>query len=205
MTDKRLSGLPVVAAGGRVVGILTASDLLHRVETQTEKRKSWFASFFADPDQIAREYAKAHGLKVHEVMSRHVISVRDDVSLSEVAEVLDSNRLKRVPVVRDGSLVGIISRSDLVRALSQVSVGKPIERSDDATLQRDIMEKIRKLTWLDSGYINITVKDGIVEAWGMVPSADQHNALRVLIEEVAGIGRLEDRLTVSRPSAGGWV
>jgi CBS domain-containing protein len=206
MTEKRVSGVPVVTSDGRVVGMLTASDLLHRVETGTEKRRSWFASFVSNPNQMARQYAKSHGLKVHEVMSRHVVSVHEDVSLSEVAEVLETNRMKRVPVVRDGALMGIISRGDLVRALSEVTVGDPIEKSDDVTLQRTIMEQMRKQPWLDSAFVNITVKDGIVEAWGMVPSADQRNALQVLIEELAGVARIEDHLKVGIPNTtAGWV
>src|SRR5690349_24439727 len=97
MVDRRLSGLPVVTSDGRLVGMLTASDLLHRVEIGTERPSSWFTNFFANPDEMARQYAKAHGLKAHEVMSRHVISVRDDASLSEVADILDRSRMKRVP------------------------------------------------------------------------------------------------------------
>jgi CBS domain-containing protein len=206
MASKRLSGLPVVTSDGRPVGMLTASDLLHRVETGTEKRSSWFTSFFSNPDDMARQYAKAHGLKAHEVMSRHVISVRDDADLSEVADVLDRNRLKRVPVVRDGSLVGIVSRSDLVRVLSEASVGQAIAPSDDAAVQNAIWQAIRKQTWLNSGYVNITVKDGVVEAWGMVGSQDQRNALMVLIEEAAGAARVEDHLKVGTPNtAAGWV
>ncbi len=205
MTGKRVSGLPVVAEG-RLVGILTASDLLHRVETGTEKKESWFATFFADPDEMARQYAKSHGLKVHEVMSRHVVSVREDASLGKVADVLETNKLKRVPVVRDGALVGIISRSDLVGALSRISVGAPAEKSDDATLQRKIMEQIRKQSWLNSGYVNITVKDGVVEAWGVVPSNDQRNALQVLIEGTSGITRMDDHLRIGMPTtSAGWV
>lgn len=206
MTDKRVSGVPVVADNGRLVGMLTASDLLHRVETGTEKRQSWFAKFTANPDQMARQYSKSHGLKVHEVMSRHVISVREDANLSEVAEVLDANKLKRVPVVRGGSLVGIISRGDLVRVLTQVGVGTPVVNSDDATLQRSIVEQIRKQSWLESGYISITVKDGTVEAWGKVPSIDQRNALMVLIEECAGVATIEDHLNVDpRNMTAGWI
>jgi CBS domain-containing protein len=206
MTEKRVSGVPVVAADGHLVGMLTASDLLHRVETGTEKQRSWFAKFIANPDQMARQYTKSHGLMVHEVMSRHVVSVREDANLSEVAEVLDSNRLKRVPVVKEGAVVGIISRGDLVRALSQVSVGKPVEKSDDATLQRNIIEQIRNQQWLDSAFLNITVKDGVVETWGVIPSADQRRALQVLIEEFAGVTKIEDHLKVGRPHmSGGWV
>lgn len=206
MADKRLSGLPVVTSDNRLVGILTASDLLHRVETGTERQPSWFATFFSDPDEMARRYAKAHGLKAHEVMSRHVITVRDDATLSEVADVLDRHRLKRAPVVRDGRLAGVISRSDLVRVLSQASLGEPAAKSGDAELQNAIWQRIRKQKWLDSGYVSITVKDGAVEVWGLVSSADQRNALLVLIEEVAGASKIEDHLKVGLPNtAAGWV
>jgi CBS domain-containing protein len=200
MTDRRISGLPVVGREGELVGMLTASDLLHRVETGTEQRESWFRSFFADPDQMARRYAKAHGMKVHEVMSRHVISVREDASLSQVADTLDSNKLKRVPVIGDGVLVGIISRSDLVRALSQASLGRKVEKSDDATLHRRIMQEIRKMPWLDSGYLNVTVSGGVVEAWGMVRSSEQRNALQVLLEEIPGVARIDDHIKVGIPA-----
>jgi signal-transduction protein with cAMP-binding, CBS, and nucleotidyltransferase domain len=155
---------------------------------------------------MARRFAKAHGLKSYEVMSRHVISVHDDADLSEVADVLDRNRLKRVPVVRDGTLVGIISRSDLVRVLSEASVGQPIATSDDAAVQNAVWQAIRKQSWLNSGYVNITVKDGVVEAWGMVGSQEQRNALVVLVEEAAGEARVEDHLKVGMPNtAAGWV
>jgi CBS-domain-containing membrane protein len=206
MTDRKLSGLPVVTSDSRLVGMLTASDLLHRVETGTERRPSWFASFFSDPDEMARQFAKTHGLKVHEVMSRHVITVRDDVSLSEVADILDRNRLKRVPVVRNGMLAGIISRSDLVRVLSQAGLGEAVPVSGDAELQNAIWQRIRTQKWLDSSYVSITVKDGVVEPWGMVASAEQRNALLVLIEEAAGASRVEDHLKVGMPNAAaGWV
>lgn len=206
MVDRRLSGLPVATSDGQLVGMLTASDLLHRVETGTEKQSSWFANFFADPDEMARRYAKAHGLKAHEVMSRHVISVRDDASLSEVADILDRSRLKRVPVVRDGTLVGIISRSDLVRILSEASIGRPLTKSNDAALQNAIWQQIRKQTWLDSGYVSVTVSDGVVEAWGMVASLEQRNALMILIEETAGGAKVESHLKVGLPDpTAGWV
>jgi len=196
MTDRRVSGLPVVAEDGRVIGILTASDLLHRIETGAERRPSWFSSFFASPDELARQYAKDHGRKAHEVMSRHIVSVLEDASLSEVADVLDRNGFKRVPVTRDGMLVGIISRGDLVRVLSQMSLSETAPRSDDAALQRAILQQVRQQPWLDSGFVNITVKDGTAEVWGTVASAEQHRALLVLVTEVAGTTAVEDHVKV---------
>lgn len=206
MTDRRLSGLPVVAADGHVIGMLTASDLLHRKETGAERRPSWFSSFFARPDELARQYAKDHGRKAHEVMSQHIISVVEDASLSEVADVLDRNGIKRVPVIRDGVLVGIISRSDLVRVLSQARLNETAPRSDDAALQRSLLEQIRKQPWLNSGFVNITAKDGTVDVWGTVNSAEQHRALLVLVKEVAGSAAVADHVKVGAlNSLPGWV
>jgi CBS domain-containing protein len=205
MTDKRLSGLPVVTSDGQIVGILTASDLLHRVEFGGERRPSWFASFFARPEELARQYAKDHGRKVHEVMSRHIVSVLEETSLGEVADVLDANGLKRVPVIRDGALVGIISRGDLVRALSKLSVATA-RRSDDADLQSSILQQIRKQKWLDSSLVNITVRDSTVQIWGMVDTAEQHRALLVLVNEVAGNENIDDHVKVGARAAHlGWV
>lgn len=206
MTDRRVSGLPVVTADGRVIGILTASDLLHRIETGAERRPSWFSSFFARSDELARQYAKDHGRKVHEVMSRHIVSVLEDASLGEVADVLDRNGFKRVPVTRDGVLSGIISRGDLVRVLSQMSLGETATRSDDAELQRAILQRIREQSWLNSGFVNITVKDGTVDVWGTVASAEQHRALRVLVTELAGTAAVEDHVKVGAlETLPGWV
>ncbi len=207
MTDRRLSGLPVIAADGRAVGILTASDLLHRIEMGAERRRtSWFASFFASPDELARQYAKDHGRKVYEVMSRHIISVLEDASLSEVADVLDSNGFKRVPVTRDGMLVGVISRGDLVRVISQASFNEPVPRSDDAALQRAILQQMRQQRWLDGGFVNITVKDGTVDVWGTVASKEQHTALLVLVTEIAGTAVVEDHVKVGAlDPLPGWI
>jgi len=206
MTDRRLSGLPVVTPDGRIIGILTASDLLHRIETGAVRRPSWFSSFFARPDELARQYAKDHGRKVHEVMSRHVVSVLEGASLSEVADVLDRNRFKRVPVTRDGALVGIISRGDLVRVLSQTSLSETATRSDDAALQQAIMERVRQQPWLNSGFVNITVNDGTVGVWGSVSSKEQHTALLVLVREVAGSAAVKDHVRVGAIEAlPGWV
>ena len=206
MTERRLSGLPVVTADGRVIGILTASDLLHRVETGAERRPSWFASFFARPDELARQYAKDHGRKVHEVMSRHVVSVLEEASLSEVADVLDSNGFKRVPVTRDGVLEGIISRGDLVRVISQANFNEPVPRSDDAALQRAILQQMRQQHWLDGSFVNITVKDGTVDVWGTVASKEQHTALLVLVAEIAGTAVVEDHVKVGAlDPLPGWI
>jgi len=203
MLEKRISGIPVLSADGGIIGMVSESDLLHRAEVGTERKHGWWFRAFADSDALAREYAKAHGLKAHEVMSRYVISVRDDADLRDVADILDSQRIKRVPVVRDGRLVGIITRSDLVRALRQAEIAGAAKKIDNAALHKTLRDRMRAQSWLNDSYINVTVNDGVVELWGFVVTADQHTALRALVEETDGVRRIEDKLSVAGPLRGG--
>jgi CBS domain-containing protein len=203
MMEKQISGVPVVGDDGTIVGIVSEVDLLHRAEVGTERKHKWWFWVFADSDAAAREYAKAHGLAARDVMSRYVVSVRDDADVRDVADILDRQRIKRVPVVRDGRLVGIISRRDLVRALSQVQVSKTAATVDNAVLHERLRDRLRSQSWLNDGHINVAVNDGVVELWGLVVSADQHRALRALVEGTEGVRRLEDHLAVGGPLRGG--
>ncbi len=199
MAQKRVSGLPVVSAEGQILGIVSESDLLHRAELGTDQLPRSWLRVFADSDQLAREYTRTHGLKAHDVMSRHVVSVKDDAELQRVADVLDKHKIKRVPVVRDGKLVGIITRGDLVRALSTLHTQAAAKQLDDGALQSTLLEKIRKQPWLDASYVNVMVKDGAVELWGIVESEDKRRALRILVEEEPGVKNVADRLGIGRP------
>ncbi len=203
MMEKNISGVPVVGDDGAIVGIVSEGDLLHRAEVGTERKHKWWFQFFADSDAAAREYAKAHGLSARDVMSRYVISVRDDADLRDVADILDSHRIKRVPVLHDGRLVGIVSRRDLVRALTQVQASSAPVKLDNAALHKTLRDRFKSQSWFNDAYINVAVNDGVVELWGLVVSADQQRALRTLVEETPGVRRVEDRLTVAGPLRGG--
>ena len=159
---------------------------------------SWFRNL-ADANALAREYAKAHGLKAQDVMSRYVISVHEGAALRDVADILDRHGIKRVPVVQAGRLVGIITRGDLIRTLSQVSTSKSVKRVDNAVLHKLLHDRIRAQPWINESYISVTVEDGIVELWGFVDTVEQHSALRALVEETDGVSRLEDKISVGLP------
>ncbi len=207
MAEKHISGLPVLSPDGQIIGMVSQSDLLHRTEIGTERgraRKWWFG-IFADSNALAREYAKAHGLRAQDVMSRYVVSVRDDAELRDVADILDNHSIKRVPVVRDGRLVGVISRGDLVRTLSQVQISKAVRKLDNAALHKILHDRIRTQPWINEGSINVIVNDGVVELWGMVDTVDQHSALRALVEETDGVTRVEDKISVGTPFRGGGI
>jgi CBS domain-containing protein len=205
MVEKHISGVPVLSDDGKVVGMVSQSDLLHRAEVGTERKHKWWFRAFADSSELAREYAKAHGLKAHDVMSRYVISVHDDAELRDVADILDTRRIKRVPVMQEGRLVGIITRGDLVRALSQAQISKAATKIDNAALHKTLHNRIQSQSWINESYINLIVNDGVVELWGHVDTTDQRNALRALVEETDGVSRVEDKLSVGGRLPGGGI
>jgi CBS domain-containing protein len=197
MTEKRVSGVPVVA-DGKVLGIVSQGDLLHRQKLGTEAKHRWWLRVFSDPDRLATEYTKSHGLKAADIMARKVISVSEDTELTDVAATLDRNGIKRVPVLCDGKIVGLITRSDLVKALSQAPSRAHAMTVDNGTLQRTLSDKMKAQDWLSATYLNTVVTDGRVELWGHIDTAAQHRALHVLVEDTAGVTAVEDHLIVGR-------
>ena len=196
LVTHRIGAVPVVSGDRKLIGIVSQTDLVHRSETGTEKRRKWWLEAFADPDVKAREYVKSHGHKAQEVMTRVIVSVSEGASLAEVADVLDTHRIRQVPVVSDGRLAGMISRADLVRALAEVSITAPAARPDSGALQKAIWDQIKAQSWLKTAFVNLSVKDGVVDLWGAVDSDDQRRALAVLVQGVPGVVKVEDNVTL---------
>jgi CBS domain-containing protein len=197
MAEEHISGVPVQAHDGTVIGIVSETDLLHRAElgTEPERKRKWWLDFNA----LAREYAKAYGLRAEVVMSRCVVAVRDDADLRDVADVLDRHRIKRVPVLQGGCLVGIITRGDLVRALSQAQIDKGAKRTADAALHKALYRRIRAQPWINESYVTVAVNDGVVDLCGFVETPDQHDALRALVERTEGVRGVADKVVVGVP------
>jgi len=197
LAEKHISGVPVLTHNGKLIGMVSETDLLHRAEvgTEPERKRKWWLDFNA----LAREYAKAYGLRAQVVMSRCVVAVHDDAELRDVADVLDRHRFKRVPVVQEGRLVGIITRGDLVRALSQAQVVEGAKRPSDASLLKTLRDRIRIQPWINESYVNVSVNEGVVELGGFVETADQHSALIALVEGTEGVRGIDDRVVVGAP------
>jgi CBS domain-containing protein len=194
LTEHDVSALPVLDHQGHLVGILSEADLIHRVEIGTEKHRRWWVEAVTGASTLAEEFAKSHGKKVVEIMTTRVVSVSEDTPLSEIAAVLERNGIKRVPVVKDGKLVGIVSRSSLIQALASV-VGR-IDQLDEADRQirLDLLARLREQSWTDFGSRNITVTDRVVHLWGLVGSAAERKALLALAESVPGVSRVADEM-----------
>ena len=111
LAEHDVSALPVVDDGNNVVGIISEADLLHRQEIGTEKYRPWWLEAVTPASTLAGEFAKSHGRRVAEVMSTDIVSAAEDTPLGEIATMLERHRIKRVPVLRGGKLVGIVSRS----------------------------------------------------------------------------------------------
>ncbi len=200
MAQHRVSGLTVIDDQNQVVGIISETDLLHRAELGTVARHKWWLTMFGDADRYARAYAKSHGSVVRDVMSRAVVTVEADADLATVARLLDDHKIKRVPVIEQGLLVGLITRGDLVRAFAQTPSTVPIADLDDARLQDRIAESMRGQSWLDSHLVSVVATSGRVTLRGFVPTLDQRTALCVLVRETEGVTTVGDHLLVGRPT-----
>ena len=141
MLQHHISGLPVVDKDGRLVGVLSEGDFLRRRETKTEHKRSRWLEFLMGPGRMAAEYSHSHGSKVSEVMTTGVQSVEEVAPLEDIVALMERKRIKRVPVLCGGELVGIVTRSNLMRAMVSLARGAPpVAKGDAASRDRLLAE-----------------------------------------------------------------
>ena len=195
LAEHDISALPVIDDGNNVVGVISEADLLHRQEIGTEKQRPWWLEAVTPASTLAGEFAKSHGRRVAEVMSTDVVSVAEDTPLGEIATMLERHRIKRVPVLRGGKLVGIVSRSNLIQALASSrgpAFGAGAEA--DRKIRQELLDRLNQEEWTDFGERNVIVSGGIVHLWGLVGSPQEHKALLALAEEVPGVASVSDEM-----------
>ncbi len=201
MIDAKVSGMPVIDAQGRAAGMLTEGDLLRRVETGTEgAAPGWFASLMM-PGRLAEHYIQTHGRRVGEVMTPDVVTVEEDASLKEVVLLMQRKRIKRVPVLRGGKVVGIVSRADLVRVLADALFASS-ETPDDAAIAERIRGELRRQPWAHPRGVTVAVENGAVLLDGCVFDVRERDAMRVLAENVPGVKKIENRVICIEPNTG---
>jgi len=197
MLKNKFSGLPVIEAGGKLVGVVTEGDFLRRGETGTEKTSSpWYDAFFGT-NESAGAYVRAHGLKVRDVMTREPVTVTEDTPLREAVDLMERRRIKRLPVLRGPKVVGIVSRADLLRALANLLRSAPRESKSDDAIRARILAELEKQTWSAGMVVEVLVRKGIVDVWGTVDEARQRDAIKVLAETIPGVKRVEDHMSWS--------
>ncbi len=201
MLAKHVSGLPVVDGKGALVGMLTEGDLLRRTELETQgAQPSWLKTFLM-PSTLAADYVRTHGRRVAEVMSEHPITVAPAASLADVADIMRRKHFKRLPVMENGKLVGVIARSDLLGALAM----KLIEthgRPTDAAITDHIKTELAHQRWAPQSGIRVHVVDAVVELDGVIFSDDERRAVRVIAENAPGVKEVNDHLVYVDPGSG---
>ncbi|WP_045836328.1 CBS domain-containing protein [Hyphomicrobium sp. 99] len=202
MQQFRVSGLPVINAEGELVGVVTEGDCLRRAETGTQVKRSGWRSFLASPETLAGEYIRSHGRKVSDVMTRDLITIGEDTDLDEVIHLMEKHQIKRLPVVRDGSVIGIVSRANLVQALAGLVRGSGSVHPDDVEIREKVLAELGKLPWTAREFISATVKDGIVDLWGSFTAFRQDQAAVIAAGNVPGVKEVRNHLAWVDPVSG---
>jgi CBS domain-containing protein len=193
LVDHGISGMPVVDESGALVGILSEGDLI--IRQKPRDRMPWWRFFFANGEALAREYQKAAGTTVGEVMTRQVISVSPDLPIDAAAAIIDEHRIRRVPVVSDGQLVGLVSRGDLVKALSKAPSPVALPPSD-ARLVAEMKAALAREAWVSNRGIVVQAKQGVIALWGLVRSDAERAALETMARAVPGCAGVDSHLVV---------
>ncbi|MCC2098949.1 MAG: CBS domain-containing protein [Hyphomicrobiales bacterium] len=204
MIENKISALPVVDAEGKLLGIVSEGDFLRTLQTPQERTKSWWLRIFQSSEDAATDYIKSHARFVHEVMTKKVLTINETDDISHIAAVLEKNRIKRVPVVTNGKVVGIVSRGNLMQAVAAQS-----DITSSTTADKEIRDSIMKQ--LDEAVpnahlIGVVVRDGVVTLMGSVDTEKEKEAVTVAVENVSGYKSVEDNIFVSSiATTAGWA
>jgi len=196
MLRHRVSALPVVDQSGKLIGIVSEGDLMRRGELGTERERSWWLELLTSNRTLATDYAKAHGRKVSEVMSRKLIAANPDTPINDIALLLEQHAIKRVPIVDKGKLVGIVARANLVQALAGLNVKTPEKQAGkDSEIREEVLARLSGAPWRP-WLLNVTVHDGVAELWGIANSNDEKTAAGVAVENAPGVVKVNNHIIV---------
>ncbi|WP_254453307.1 CBS domain-containing protein [Siccirubricoccus sp. G192] len=190
LADRGISAVPVLNKAGTVLGIVTEADLIRRLAGEEDKPAGWFRSLFTDPGTEADRYARTHGATAADVMTESVVAVGEETSAAQIAQMMEEKRIRRVLVLANGRLRGIVSRADLLRAL----VAPPPQEGElsDDRIRRAVLAAMRREPWADTFYTMVEVKQGVVEFHGFMRTEAVKRGLRVLAENVPGVKGVVD-------------
>ncbi len=201
MLANHISGLPVVDASARLVGIVSEGDFIRRSELNTERKRSWLLELLTSPGALAAEYVSTHGRSVEDVMTSDIVTVAPTARLQEVVELMEKHDVKRLPVVAQGRLIGIVSRSDLLKALVK-TLPAQVTDSKDQEIEAAIINELAAQDWSRGGSIRVKVVDGVAELTGSIMDERERQAAKVAAENVSGVRAVFDNLVYIDPYIG---
>jgi CBS domain-containing protein len=202
MLSRKISGLPVIRGDGTLVGIVSEGDFLRRGELDTKRKRSRWLEFLVSPGKAADEYVHANGRRVSEVMSENVITTSRDASLEDVVELMTRHHVKRIPVVDGAKVVGIVTRSDILRALLCALPTPGLVAVGDEQIRQNIVAELSAQPWAGAGMIRVSVNKGIAELEGAILDERERQAAIVAAENVAGVKAVTDRMFWVEPLSG---
>jgi len=202
MLQHRISGLPVVDSDGHVVGIVTEGDFLRRTETGTQRKRRRWVQFLVGPGRLAEEYVHSSSRRIEDVMTQAVHTIGEDTPVSDVVELMERHRIKRLPVLRDDKLVGIVSRANLLHALASLAREIKSTSADDVAIRERLLTELNQQDWVPLGLIDVIVRNGTVELWGTILDERKRRALIVAAENVPDVKSVRDHLICVEPVSG---
>ena len=202
MLARAISGLFVVDAKGELAGIVTEGDLLRRDELGTQRHRPWWLRLLVSPGRQAADFTHTHGRRVTDVMTPDVIAVAASAPLDEVVEIMEKHRIKRLPVVENQRVIGVVSRSDLVRYLIGHARRALPAATDDSAIRTTILDALDKQAWAPVTSLNVTVAGGVVDIWGTITDDSERRAVCVVAENTTGVSKVYDHLVFIEPYSG---
>ena len=202
MLKHQISGLPVVDSSGVLLGIISEGDFLRRAELGTQRSRPRCLAFLIGPGRLASEYVHACGRKVKEIMTPNPYTVTEATPVTEVVQLMERHRIKRVPVVCGRRLVGIVSRADLLGALARLARAAETVATNDAEIRERVMAELRRQSWAPLDLINVIVRDCIVDLQGTITEDSARQAMVVAAENVPGVRAVHDHLVWVEPVSG---
>jgi CBS domain-containing protein len=196
MLARGISGVPVVNGAGLVIGMLSEGDLLRRAELGTEKTRGALKEFFTGTAALAVDYVRTHGTLARDIMTHQVVCVQRDAPLADIADVMEERRIKRVPVLDGDRLVGIVSRSNLLRAFASMVPDAPPAQSDDASIRAALLAELAHQPWSRRGENSVVITDGVVHLWGLVSQPSELRALQLAAERIPGVKAVQNHMIV---------
>jgi CBS domain-containing protein len=204
MLRNRISGLPVVDAEGKLVGIVSEGDFLRRGEIGTGRKRGRWLRFILGPGKAASDFVQEHGRRVSEVMTASPLTIAEETPVETIVDLMEKNDIKRLPVVSAGKLVGIVSRANVLQAVASLARHVPDPTADDDHIRNRIIAAMEKTDWCPMG-LSVIVRDGIVHLSGVITEERSRQAAIVAAEAVEGVKKVHDHLCWVDPMSGMYL
>ena len=201
LSDKGITSVPVVDRG-EVVGIVSEGDLFHLQDEKSDgpkTRSSWYR-LFEDQKAAAAFDAKAHIMHARDVMTRNIVAVSEHASLTEIADTLVGNNVKQLLVMEEKRLLGVVSRSDIMRTVAARPEGaREPTSSDDDELRVQVIEILENIPGTSPWLTTVIVSNGVVDLSGTVEDETARDPSRIAIEKNPFVVKVRDRRSVLQP------